>query len=50
MTLSTEWSMKSCYTSISNLSVNLNESVHSPLTSLINKVFLPTELLLIGCF
>ena len=33
-----------------HLLVNFNQSGPSPLTSLIDKAFLPTELLLIGCF
>lgn len=41
--------LNSCYLSICGLSVSLNESGHSPLTSLINKVFLPTELPLTEC-
>ena len=32
------------------LSVSLNQSGHSPMTTHINKLFLPTELLLTGCF
>lgn len=41
--------LNSCYLSICGLSVSLNESGHCPLTSLINKVFLPTELPLTEC-
>ena len=33
-----------------HLPVSFNQSGHSPLTSLINKLFLPAELLLTGCF
>ena len=33
--------LNSCYLSVCGLSVSLNESGHSPLTSLINKVFCP---------
>ena len=33
-----------------HLPVSLDQSGPSPLTSLVNKVFLPTELLFIGCF
>ena len=40
--------LNSCYLSICGLSVSLNESGHSPLTSLIT-VFLPTELPLTEC-
>ncbi|KAJ8388227.1 hypothetical protein AAFF_G00135980 [Aldrovandia affinis] len=38
------------YLSYCRLPVSLNQSGHSPLTSLINKVFSPTELPLTGCF
>ena len=41
--------LNSCYLSICGLSVSLNESGHSPLTSLMNKVFLPTEMPLTEC-
>ena len=38
------------YLSYCHLTVNLNQSSHSPLTSLINNAFFPTELPLTGCF
>ena len=41
--------LNSCFLSICGLSVSLNESGHSPLTSLINKVVLTTELPLTEC-